>query len=180
MKKNFCLVIVAIVTLVLMGGPSCEVLACLSNGEATIFSYTDDEIIYDGTIDGAQLIDLTFNDVPAGEYVATLTDTTASSPGFLLLSLVMVADPNTFLGYTSLLGDENGSFSFTLDDTLSTLSLTIFGVSDYSAIISQGLDSAASTFSVQLSSTSVPIPASVLLLGSGLAALTALRRKKLQ
>ena len=174
MKKKFYVAIVAIVTVVLIGVPLYEVSACLSNSDTTNFSY------YEGTIDGAQQIDLTFTDVPAGDYVATLTDTTASSPGFLLLSLVMVADPNTFLGYTSLLGDESGSFSFTLDDTLSTLSLTIFGVSDYSAIVSQGLDSAASTFSVQLSSTSVPIPASVLLLGSGLAALTALRKKKMQ
>jgi hypothetical protein len=178
MKKIFCVTIVAIVTLVLMGVPSCEVSACLSNSETNILSYTDDEIIYNGTIDGAQQIDLTFTDVPAGDYVATLSDTSGSSSGFLLLSLLMFAEPNTYLGSTSLFGDESGSFSFMLDDTLSTISLFVLGVSDYSAIQSQGLGSAANTFSVQLSS--VPIPATALLLGSGLAALTALRRRKLQ
>lgn len=178
MKKNFCLPIMAIVTLVLFGVPTCDVSACLSNSETTIFSYTDDEMIYNGTIDGAQQIDLTFTDVPAGDYLATLSDTSGSSSGFLLLSLLMFAEPNTYLGSTNLIGDESGNFSFTLDDTISTISLTILGVSDYSAIQSQGLGSAASTFSVQLSS--VPIPATALLLGSGLAALTALRRKKMQ
>ncbi|WP_419656795.1 VPLPA-CTERM sorting domain-containing protein [Desulfosarcina variabilis] len=176
MKKSFCVTIAAIVTMVLIGAPACEVSACLNSSETTN-SYSAYENIYEGTIDGAQRIDLTFTDVPAGNYLATLTDTTGPSSGFLLLSLYVVAEPNTFLGCTSLFDEESGEFSFALDDTTSTLSLTIFGVSDYSAIESEGFGSIDNTFTVQLSS--VPIPASLLLLGSGLAALTALKRKKL-
>lgn len=172
MRQKFYVTIVTMLTMVLIGVPVSEVSACLSNE----ISYNDESNIfeYEGTITEAGLIELTFTDVPAGSYLATLTDTTGSSYGFTWLSLYIVDDSDNYYGSASL---KNNTLSLTIDDPTSSLFINIIGVPDYSSFGTLD-DFTGSTFSVQLAP--VPIPATVLLLGSGLVALTTLKRRKQQ
>ena len=161
MKQKFYVAMV-LVLMVLMGAPACEVSAYSIdyndgvNESFTIQDVYDDPLIITG--------------IPAGDYVFTLTDTTGTdSSGFYYLSFT-IFDGDLKLGKTNF---TDSPLSLTFDDDISELILDIIAVPNFP------LDLSNYTFNIKVDAA-VPVPASVLLLGSGLVALTALKRRKQQ
>ena len=169
MKKKMCMAIAVIVLLV--GIPA-------SGFSALIYS---DE--FDAT--GVYVNFLDFGNVSEGSYLLTIDDISGVEPGFLGLVFLFNTGTNNFFDNILYLNQAqtHDNLSFDLDGE-STLSATIFGLTNLNTDSYFTASSVppsffeTSSFSVQLSS--VPVPATLLLLGSGLFALTALKRRKLQ
>ncbi len=164
MKKKMCMAIVAIVLLV--GIPT-------SGYSALVYEKFDDII---GT--ESFIIDLTGYVSPSNTYVATITDASESPiMGFEKLYMAIfqnatIVDSIVFNDSADIFtasADNQGGFSFTIDPG-ETYRAYIFGTG--------GGNFGAGLFEFKVSS--VPIPATLLLLGSGLFALAALKRRKLQ
>jgi hypothetical protein len=161
MKKTFCMAMVALVLVI--GIPAS--------------GFTSSVVDTVGWIDGIDSIDMEFYvDVAPQTYTVTLSDLNWTSyTGFDLLTLSISSSTETLAVLTIIdtaadLFNESGSVNFTVENAPDTLFASILGIG--SGSLERG------KFGIDIS-PSVPVPATVLLLGSGLVALTALRRRKL-
>ena len=170
MKRNFYMTIA--LAFLLIGIPA-------SGFSSSISVFSDSFEVQGFFIDEINIGTLT-----EGTYKLLLEDTSDPAPGFMGLVLSLNDGSGSF--FDNLLYLNQNKFSDSLDfyfDGESALTATIIGMTNLSSGLSGSTSECpccfdASSFSVELAS--IPVPASVLLLGSGLVALATLKRKKLR